>query len=57
LYDAKPFTLAENEHRREGILINVPRTAATGQYIFGVEVLIGSGEKYGNRQLMVVDVP
>ncbi len=56
LYDAKQFTMAENEHHSKGILINVPKTAASGQYIFGVEVLTEDEGKYGNAQLIVVKV-
>lgn len=56
LYNPEPFTLAENEHRSEGILVEVPPTALRGQYIFSVEVLAQGGERYGNVQTVVVEV-
>lgn len=56
LYYQEPFTLAENEHRSEGILVEIPRTAATGQYIFSVEVLTEDGKRYGNAQFIDVNV-
>ncbi len=56
LYNAEPFTLAENEHRNEGLLVKIPKTAAAGQYLFSVEVLTEENKRYGNSQLLVVEV-
>lgn len=56
LYTKEPFPLTENEHHREGILMEIPRTAVPGEYLFGVEVLTADGERYGNVQIIVVEV-
>lgn len=56
LYNTEPFTLAENEHRSEGILVQVPPTALPGQYIFSVRVLTAEGNQYGNVQMIIVEV-
>jgi len=55
LYDVVPISIKENQHRKEGILVNVPNEALVGQYIFSVRVFEGDIQ-YGNTQKFVVNV-
>ena len=54
IYDAGPHKIAENEHKKESILVQVPEDAPKGQYIFKASV--SSGTPYGNPQLFYVTV-
>jgi len=56
LYNREPLRLAENEHRKEPILVNVPAAALPAQYIFNAKVFLDDGSQYGNTQKFVVMV-
>lgn len=56
LYDPEPILLAENEHRKEPILVNVPADALPAQYIFNAKVILEDGKQYGNTQKFIVTV-
>ncbi len=56
LYNQEPWRLAENEHRKEPILVNVPTDALPAQYIFNAKIFLESGGQYGNTQKFVVAV-
>jgi len=55
--------LQEGGHKIESILVNVPKTAVPGQYIFKARVFAlenldesGEPEQYGTTQTFVVNV-
>ncbi|HLC70771.1 MAG TPA: hypothetical protein VJI32_02125 [Candidatus Nanoarchaeia archaeon] len=56
LYEQELIPLAENEHRKEPILVNVPANALSAQYIFNANVVLEDGEQYGNTQKFIVTV-
>ncbi len=43
-YNPGPFTIKENQHRSEPLLVKVPKDAPQGTYIFNVQVIC-QGEK------------
>ena len=55
LYNSDTFTLAEGEHKKEGIMVDIPNDAPKGEYIFDVRVF-RSGALYGNPQKFYVNV-
>jgi len=55
LYNQEELRLAENEHRTEGILVDIPNDAPKGTYIYDVEVSAG-GRPYGNKLKFTVAV-
>jgi hypothetical protein len=56
LYNSEPIKLSEGEHDKISILVNVPKEAMIGQYIFNVKVTDSAGEQYGNTQKFTVIV-
>ncbi len=56
LYDSEPIKLEEGQHKKESILVKVPKEALVGQYIFNVKVWDISENQYGNTQKFIVDV-
>ncbi|MEW5897087.1 MAG: hypothetical protein AB1668_05315 [Nanoarchaeota archaeon] len=59
LYNADPIFLDPVEHRKEPILINVPKDAIKGQFIFSALVranIDGKDIAYGNPQTFIVNV-
>lgn len=62
LYDETIFSLESNEHRKEAILVTVPKTAESGKYVFVATVvippcpLIDADCRYGNPQTFFVTV-
>ena len=56
LYNDEPTTIAENEHHKESIMVNVPNTAVDGRYIFKAQVFMNGAESYGNIQKFYVIV-
>ncbi len=59
LFDPGPHTIRENEHRKEGIQVIVPKDALKGQYIFNARVYreeSGEEVQYGNTQKFTVIV-
>lgn len=55
LFNQDSMQILEGEHISEGILVNVPKTTLTGQYIFSVRVY-SNGNQYGNTQKFYVNV-
>ncbi|MBI4151471.1 hypothetical protein HY496_00745 [Candidatus Woesearchaeota archaeon] len=56
LYNPEPVSLGEQESTSVEILIDVPRTAASGTYLFDVTVQKSDGRPYGPIQKIQVDV-
>ncbi|MBT4805269.1 hypothetical protein HON71_03790 [Candidatus Woesearchaeota archaeon] len=60
LYYKKPMTILEGEHKKEGILVNVPKDGLLGSYVFNVKVCTAlpcdSSNQYGNTQKFYVNV-
>ncbi|MBS3127040.1 hypothetical protein J4228_02650 [Candidatus Woesearchaeota archaeon] len=63
LYPQDIISLQEGGHKIESILVNVPKTAVPGQYIFKARVFAlenldesGEPEQYGTTQTFVVNV-
>ncbi|MDP3639648.1 MAG: hypothetical protein Q8R53_00400 [Nanoarchaeota archaeon] len=55
LYNTAELRIAENEHRTEGILVDIPNDAPKGTYIYDVKVSVG-GQPYGNKLKFTVVV-
>ncbi|MBT3813815.1 hypothetical protein HOE37_04955 [Candidatus Woesearchaeota archaeon] len=55
LFNTKSIKILEGEHVSESILVNVPKTAPNGQYIFSVKIFSDS-KQYGNTQKFYVNV-
>ena len=55
-YNSEPQTIKENEHTKTSILVNVPTSALTGQYIFNAKVILKDDHQYGNTQKFYVNV-
>ncbi len=55
LFNQEPIQIEENQHHKEAILVNIPKDAAKGQFIYNVQV-VASGQLYGNVQKIVVNV-
>ena len=55
LYNTETFSLEQGEHRKEGIMVNVPNDAPKGEYIFNVNIISGENA-YGNPQKFYVNV-
>ena len=60
LYNSENLIILEGEHKKEGILVNVPKDALKGQYVFNVKVCTSlpcdSSNQYGNTQKFYVNV-
>jgi len=56
LYDDQSVIIQENEHRKEIISVDVPKSASKGEYIFNVKVFTSDSSQYGNTQKMYVKV-
>ncbi len=56
LYNSDALLIEENQHSREAILVDVPRTAPEGQYLYLARVRTASGAQYGNAQSFIVNV-
>ncbi len=55
LYDTEAFTLLEHQHHVLSIFVEVPDSAAKGQYIFNARVS-ADNEPYGTLQKFIVTV-
>lgn len=55
LFNQEPIQIEENQHHKEAILVNVPKDAQKGQFIYNVQV-VASGQPYGNIQKIVVNI-
>lgn len=53
VFNDEKITLAENEHKKEPILIEIPTDAPQAEYIFNVRVYLDD-EQYGNTQKFYV---
>lgn len=56
LYNKETLIIKENEHYKEGILINVPKDAVKGQYLFNARFFTENNKQYGNTQKFMVNV-
>ncbi len=56
LWNNGAITIVEGDHSKESILIKIPDEALKGEYIFDVIVYDAQGDKYGNKQKIVVKV-
>ena len=57
IYSPETMTILQNEHVSLPIVIEVPKNAPKGEYIFNVKVLRGDdNELYGHTQKFVVNV-
>ena len=60
LYNTETFSLEQGEHRKEGIMVDLPNDASKGEYIFDVKVnreeLNSDFTLYGNPQKFYVNV-
>jgi hypothetical protein len=57
LYTPEYISIEENEHRKESIMVNVPKEAMNGDYIFNAKVYkLSTGELYGYSQRFTVKV-
>ena len=56
LYEKDRFSLPENDHREEVILVNVPSSAITGTYVFHARIKEPNGQQYGILQQFSVSV-
>lgn len=59
LYNTEPILLDPVEHRKEPILLNVPKDTVKGQFIFSAVVKVnidGKDVAYGNPQTFIVNV-
>lgn len=56
LYSPAPFTVKQNENEKLSILVNVPKDAPPGQYIFNAKIFNSKKEQYGNTQKFTVIV-
>ena len=54
-YNNKGILVNPDNNHKEALLVNVPRTAAKGQYIFTASVQTSAGS-YGNPQTFIVNV-
>lgn len=54
-YNSKGILINADNNHKETLLVNVPKTAAKGQYIFAASVQTSSGP-YGNPQTFIVNV-
>lgn len=61
-YDESTFSLESNEHRKEAILVTVPKNAESGKYVFVATVInppcsvVDAECRYGNPQTFFVTV-
>ncbi|HLC81322.1 MAG TPA: hypothetical protein VJH68_01575 [Candidatus Nanoarchaeia archaeon] len=55
-YERQPLRISEGENVKESILVLVPRDAPSGQYFFKAQVILPTGEAYGNAQRFYVNV-
>lgn len=56
LYEQDRFSLPENGHREEVILVKVPQTAVKGTYVFHTRIKQSNGQYYGILQQFTVAV-
>lgn len=56
LYNTASIAVESNAHDKEAILIQVPKDALKGEYIFVAEVFDGKNNLYGNQQTFIVKV-
>ncbi len=56
LYNSAPISVESNANKKEAILIQVPKSAIKGEYIFVAEVLDSKNIRYGNPQTFIVTV-
>ena len=58
LYNEETLLIEENEHKKEGILVSVPKNAESGRYIFVATVTTPDegNDRYGNPQTFFVTV-
>ncbi len=55
LFNPGPYTIEENQHHSEPILVNIPKEALKGTYIFNARVFAGT-EPYDNIKKFTVTV-
>jgi hypothetical protein len=55
-YNTGAISLDSGENHKESLLVNIPKNAVKGQYIFTVSVVSSSGDSYGNPQKFYVTV-
>ncbi len=55
LYDQSLMTIQTGEHQQQAILVNLPKDAAKGTYIFSAKVTNEEGQQYGNVQQFYVN--
>ena len=56
LYNSAPISIESNANNKEAILIQVPKDALKGEYIFVAEVFDSKNNLYGNPQTFIVKV-
>jgi len=56
LYNTAPIAIESNANNKEVILIQVPRNALIGNYVFVAKVFDSKNNLYGNAQTFVVTV-
>lgn len=60
LYNTESMQILENEHKKESILVSVPKDASKGEYIFNAKVYLktdlGTEPQYGITQNFYVTV-
>ena len=55
-YNTAPVAIESNANNKEAILIQVPKDALKGEYIFVAEVFDSKNDLYGNPQTFIVKV-
>ena len=55
-YNSGAIMIESNADHKEALLVQVPKAAVKGQYIFLATVLLEEGAVYGNPQTFVVTV-
>jgi len=56
LYNPAGIQVLPNDHHKESILVNVPKEAVKGQYIYTATVYDSANQVYGNPQKFFVNV-
>jgi len=56
LYNTAPVAIESNANNKEAILMQVPKDAIKGEYIFVAEVFDSKNNLYGNPQTFIVKV-
>ncbi|MEK6809493.1 MAG: hypothetical protein AABY40_02365 [Nanoarchaeota archaeon] len=56
LFNTVPVAIESNANDKEAILIQVPKDALKGEYVFVAEVFDSKNNQYGNPQTFIVNV-